>query len=150
MSVSKIAAAVIVLNACGVFEKKRKKKSVWSKQWLRERERWSHLKLLHHLRENNEEDYKNYLRMGESEFNYLLELVTPLISKTDTKLRAPISAEHRLVATLRYLATGRSLEDLKFSCAISPQALGKIIPETCRAIYEVLKNEFIKVRLQIN
>jgi hypothetical protein len=49
-------------------------------------------------------------------------------------MRDAISAEERLVTTLRFLATGRSYEDLKFSCVISPQLLGKIIPETCRAI----------------
>jgi len=51
----------------------------------------------------------------------------------------------RLVATLRFLATGRSYEDLKFSYAISAQALGKIILETCCAIYEVLRQKYLKV-----
>lgn len=50
-------------------------------------------------------------------------------------MRQAISAEERLIVTVRYLATGRSLEDLKFSAVISPQALGVIIPETCKAIY---------------
>ena len=50
-------------------------------------------------------------------------------------MRNAISAEERLVATLRYLATGCSYEDIKFRTGISPQALGKIIPETCEAIY---------------
>jgi len=27
-----------------------------------------------------------------------------------------------------------------------PQALDKIIPETCKAIYEALKHEYLKVR----
>jgi len=43
------------------------------------------------------------------------------------------------------LATGRSYKDLKFSAAISPQALGLIIPENCAAIYEVLKKDYLKV-----
>jgi len=41
--------------------------------------------------------------------------------------------------------TGRSYEDLKFSAGISPQALGVIIPETCVAMYEVLKKDYLKV-----
>jgi hypothetical protein len=44
-------------------------------------------------------------------------------------MRNSIIAEERLTATLRYLATGNSYEDLKFSTGISPQSLGKIIPE---------------------
>jgi hypothetical protein len=83
--------------------------------------------------------------MSEVEFDYLLSLVRPLISKQDTWMRKSISAESRLAVTLRFLATGSFLEDLEFSAAIYAQALGKIIPETCRAIYTVLKDEYLKV-----
>jgi hypothetical protein len=60
-------------------------------------------------------------------------------------MRQAITPHERLTATLRFLATGISYEDLKFSTIMSPQALGKIIPETCRAIYKVLK-EYYKAR----
>lgn len=53
-------------------------------------------------------------------------------------MREAVSAEERLIATLRYLAVGNSYEDLKFTTAISPQLLGRIIPETCTAIYFIL------------
>jgi hypothetical protein len=46
-----------------------------------------------------------------------------------------ISPHERLTVTLRFLATGRSHEDLKFRTLISAQSLGHIIPETCEAIY---------------
>jgi hypothetical protein len=42
-------------------------------------------------------------------------------------MREAITPSERLTATLRYLATGRTLEDLKFSTPIS-QALGRVIP----------------------
>lgn len=48
------------------------------------------------------------------------------------------------------MATGRNYEDLKFSTIISPQALGKIIPETCAAIYSVLREEYLKVSKNCN
>ena len=57
-----------------------------------------------------------------------------------------ITPHERRAATLRFLATGMSYENLKFSTIKSSQALGKIIPETCHAIYEVLK-EYYKVRV---
>ena len=44
--------------------------------------------------------------MSKQEFDNLLMLVEPLISKQHTKLREPVSAEERLMITLRYLATG--------------------------------------------
>ena len=61
-------------------------------------------------------------------------------------MRQAVIPYKKLTATLRFLATGRSYEDLKFSTIMSPQALGKIIPETCCAIYKVLK-EYYKVRI---
>lgn len=84
----------------------------------------------------DDDDFKNYLRMDNSTFMLLLEKVGPYICKEDTVMRDCVTAEQRLVATLRFLATGRSYEDLKFSCKISPQLLGKVIPETCRVIYQ--------------
>lgn len=62
-------------------------------------------------------------------------------------MRECISPEERLVATLRFLATGRNYEDLKFTTRIAAQTLGGIIPETCQIIYENLKDEYMKVGL---
>jgi hypothetical protein len=59
-------------------------------------------------------------------------------------MRRAITHE-RLRVTVRFLATGRSYEDLEFSAAISPQALEVIIPETRAALYEVLKKDCLKV-----
>jgi len=123
------------------FQNKRK----WSKQWLLKRRKYSHMNLLRELQSNEPLDYKNYLRMENHTFFELLNLVRPYIEKKNTVMREIISAEERLVATLRFLSTGRSYEDLKYSCAVSAQALGKIIPETCWAIYQVLRKEYLKV-----
>lgn len=38
-----------------------------------------------------------------------------------------------------------SYEDIKYSFAISAQALGQIIPEICEALCKELKNEYFKV-----
>jgi len=54
----------------------------------------------------------------------LLTKVLPCIQKK-THLREAISPKRRLIATMRYLATGRSFEDMKFSMRISPQSIGK-------------------------
>jgi hypothetical protein len=94
----------------------------------------------------NPEDYKNYLRISHENIQYLIAKVKPLIVKQDTVMRNDITPETRIAATLRFLATGRSFEDLKFATIISPQALGKIIPEMCTAIHEALKHEYLKVR----
>ena len=85
------------------------------------------------------------MRTDETTFEELLALVDPIIRRQDTYMRQSITSRERLAVTLRFLATGRSYEDIKFSTMISPQSLGAIIPETCDAIYTVLKDEYLKV-----
>ena len=114
-------------------------KKIWVKKWRLERDRYGHMPLLRELRDNDPEDYKNYLRMDKIIFQYILNLVSPYIAKQNTVIRPCITAEEHLAATLRFLATGRSLQDLKFSTCISASALCHIIPETCWAIYTALK-----------
>jgi hypothetical protein len=108
MSSSKqVAAAVIILNECGMFGRKRKnrkRRKMWSKTWL----------LLNFIKNDSPEDYKNYLRMSDENVQYLIAKVKPLIAKQDTVMRNAVTPEARITATLRILATGRSFENLKF------------------------------------
>lgn len=67
--VRKVAAAVIVLDN----ENQKKKRKYWGKSWLEEREKYRHINLIKELRENNPDDFKNYLRMSNSVFDILLE-----------------------------------------------------------------------------
>lgn len=78
-------------------------------------------------------DFNNYLRMNENTYLHLLSLVTPLIEKQNTVMRNALSPHERLTLTLRFLATGRTYECLKYSTNISPQSLSTIIPETCES-----------------
>jgi hypothetical protein len=103
------------------------------------------MRLLREFQENNPDDFKNCLRMLETAFSELLTAVTPYIVKQDTAMRPAISPKERLTATLRFLATGRQLEDLKFCTGISPQSLGKIVPETCSAVFHTLRGQYLKV-----
>lgn len=123
--------------------KKSKKRKQWCKKWLQRRSQSSDISLLKELSEEPL-DFLNYLRMTETVYQKLLSLVFPLIKKKDSVMRTAISPHERLTATLRFLATGRSYECLKFSTRISPQSLGKIIPETCNALYKVLR-KYIQV-----
>jgi hypothetical protein len=60
-------------------------------------------------------------------------------------MRDAVSAEEKLTVTLRYLATGNSYQELKFSTAISPQLLSTIVPETRAAVCEELAGKYTKV-----
>lgn len=123
---------------------KRHHRCKWSKKWFLRRSIHSHVNLIEDLREDPE-DWRGYLRMNETAYNELLRLVTPIIKKEDTVMRQSISPHERLTCTLRFLATGRSYRYLRFSAVISHQALSKIIPDSCKAIYHVLQKEYTKV-----
>lgn len=142
-----IAVAVALTD---VAKKKKRQKRIWVKQWLRERNKYTVVNLLQELKVHEPNDFKNYLRMNDMLFNNLLGIIKSKIEKKNTVMRDAVSAEERLIVTLRYLATGNSYEDLKFSTAISPQLIGKIIPETCQAIYEGLVNEYMQVRFYVS
>lgn len=126
----------------------KRNRSVWIKEWLRKRANFTHTNLLQELT-IYPIDFRNYLRMDEDTYLQLLNTVSPLITKEDTKFRTAISPHERLTATLCYLARGRTYEDLKFVTCISPQSLRVIIPETCRAIFQCLAKDYMRVSWMI-
>lgn len=133
-----VAAAV-----CISLKRQKKPKRKWMKGWLKQRNTFTHTNLLSEL-SLEPTDWRNFLRMDEQTYFKLLGLVTPIIKKQDTNMRQAITAHERLCATLRFLASGTTYENLKFETAISAQCLGTIIPETCKAIITVLKS-YMKV-----
>ena len=88
--------------------------------------------------------FSRYMRMSPESFDHLLSLVSPLISKHTTKLREPISAAERLALTLRFLASGNSQQSMSFSYRVGRQTVSSIIKETCRAIWQVLNEKYLR------
>jgi len=123
---------------------KRKLRSKWAKDWPLKRNNVTHINLLKELKLEPGVWY-NYLRTDSEAYLELLQKVTPRTRKCDSVMRRAVTPHERLSVTLRFLAIGRSYEDLKFSVAISPQAFVVIIPEICAAISEVLKKDYLKV-----
>lgn len=142
-----LAAYVLESSDDDDFEETtRRKRSVWRKNWLGHRDEHGFCaKLLPELREEEPELFRNFVRMTTDQFDHLLRLVKPHIEKTDTNMRASISAEARLVLTLRYLATGECFNSLRFLFRISQPAVSCIIPDVLDAIYKALVANFIKV-----
>jgi len=97
MSSSKqVAAAVIILDECGVCGRKRKsrkRRELWAKKWLLGRDRFTHFNLWNFIRNDSPEDYKNYLRMPDENVQYLIAKVKPLIAKHDTVMRNAVTPE---------------------------------------------------------
>lgn len=128
---------------------KRSARSVWVRQWLERRPiDGAYAKLLQELRLGDKGEkllYHRFLRMSYGNFEYLLDLVTPLIEKKDTHFRDAISAGERLALTLHYLATGQSFRSLQYLFRIPQCTISIIVPEVLGAIWTVLKGEYMKV-----
>ena len=77
------------------------------RSWLARREKESvYHRLLKELSVDDHETLKNWFRLDKNQYHRLLELVTPLIAKSDTRMRKAVTEGERLTLTLRYLATG--------------------------------------------
>ena len=76
-----------------------------------------------------------------ADFEYLLQLIGPSISKQTTHLRRTISAKERLAVTLRFLASGDSYQSLSYLFKISPQLISTIVIEVCEALKKALHDQ---------
>ena len=93
-------------------------------------------------RENNRFTFFKYTRMSPERFDHLLSLIRQKIEK-EYKVRLPISAEERLAATLRYLASGDSKQSISYQYKMGKSTINGIIDEVCDAIWESLA-DFVK------
>lgn len=83
------------------------------------------------------EKFENYIRMSASQFEELLCLIGPHITKKNV-VRKPISATARLVMTLRYLATGDCITSISYQYLVGVATTANIIAETCQVIWNCL------------
>ena len=82
--------------------------------------------------------------MSPEKFDHLLSLVTPLISKKDTKFRKSMPSNERLALTLRPLASGELQILLSFQFLLGRATVSKIISDRCEAIYQVLSEKYLR------
>jgi hypothetical protein len=63
--------------------------------------------LLKELNAEDPETFRQYHRLDIGACEEILNMVSPIILKTDTVMRTSISPGERLAITLRFLATGK-------------------------------------------
>ena len=84
-----------------------------------------------------------FTQLSPTIFEKLLRLVAPLILKSNKK-REAISPAERLSVALRYLSTGDSDQTIAFSYRLGHSTVNKIIPETCKAIWNALSPVYVQ------
>ena len=119
------SASFIVMRSL-LKKKSRRKRRWWMTSVFRSRDRYSGSDLLCDLRVENLH-FRTFCRMSYSDFDALINLVGPRISKKDTSFRKAIPVAERLAVTLRFLASGDSLASLSCLFRMSKQSISTII-----------------------
>ena len=70
----------------------------------------AHNSLVPDLLTSDKSSFRNFFRMDDESFRLLITSVSPKLTKSNTIMRQSVSANERLSVTLRYLATGYSLQ----------------------------------------
>ncbi|KAF4115237.1 hypothetical protein G5714_002726 [Onychostoma macrolepis] len=141
-----LALKVICAMICSEKPPKRKeKKRKWVKDWISTRGQQGLSVLQRELEMNDKTGFRELLRMTAEDFDFLLGKVKHLITKQDTKMRLAIPPGERMSLTLRFLATGESFKSLRFHYRVGTSTISQIVVETCAALYQVLKEDFLKV-----
>jgi len=141
---------IIILIATELTKKllkKRKKikRRIWVRSWISRRDSLgASSRLLTEMRDEDINGYRNFLRMLPQKFDELLSKIASAIQKESTHMREAIAARVKLEITLRYLATGDSLQTLSALYRVGRSTICQFIPEVCSAICMALK-EYIQV-----
>ncbi|XP_065305170.1 putative nuclease HARBI1 [Dermacentor albipictus] len=94
--------------------------------------------LVQELRNSDPEYHFKYFRMTKASFDKLLSLVYRRLVHPPTH-RRPISPAERLAVTLRFLATGGSMEDIALSYRMHASTVANVLKETLPAIWDCLR-----------
>ena len=134
------AAAVIIHASLQSARKQQRKRREWMSQLFKRRE----LEGGGLMADLSLTQFQNFCRMTLTDFENLLKLIEPQISKRNTTFRQCIPARTRLAVTLRYLATGDSFISLSYLFKISKQSVSRSVFDVCTNIIKALNN-YVKV-----
>ena len=74
--------------------------------------------------------------MEESQFEYIVEALTPIILKEDTYKRECIKPYEMVSLALRYLASGKTLRSLEFQLRIGKKTISQIVTDVTGKFYQ--------------
>jgi hypothetical protein len=137
MDVAHTALALVLLDEDEIQNQK-EEREYWVRPWLDNRKQFGTYHSLFQELKKDEKAFKEFIRMDESQFEFLVERLTQKIIKEDTTMRQCIKPHEMVCLTLRYLASGESFRSLEFQFRIGRKTVSKIVYDVCRAIFETL------------
>ncbi|XP_068210301.1 putative nuclease HARBI1 [Palaemon carinicauda] len=127
----------------------RRQRLMWMHEWLSEdrRLRLGHYSifLVRELRTEDVSSFQNYLILTPEIFDEVLERITPAIERQDRTFRSALPPGLKLSLTLRHLATEDNYSSLSYAFRCSKTAISTMVPQVCKAIVEVYKDEVFTV-----
>ena len=141
-----MTATVAVAVALEDSPPPRKKRRVWVWPYLQRKAQYGHYDtLMDELYDDNPELYRNYIRMDRQQFMDIVELISPIIERKNTRWRPAIDPRARLAITLRFLATGDSYKSLQYAFRVAHNTISGIVPDTCNAIITAMAPEHLQL-----
>ncbi|XP_064081894.1 uncharacterized protein LOC135198255 [Macrobrachium nipponense] len=74
----------------------------------------------------------------------MVERLTPMLKKKDTKMQPAQEVGLKLAVTLRHLASGNDYTSLQYSFRVSKSSICRIIPLVCQTNIDTYKTEVMK------
>ncbi|KAM9330606.1 uncharacterized protein PAF06_015843 [Gastrophryne carolinensis] len=124
-------------------QKRKRRRRYWVHPLISQRLSIGHFSLLFRDLRKDPDKFFSYTRMSVETFDALLDVLRPRLMRMTTNMRKSITPEERLIVTLRYLATGESFASLRVLFLMGTTTIGKILKETCQAIYEDMKGSMM-------
>ena len=132
------------LKAADRKKRLRAKRRFWARSWLiRRPEYGQYEKLMAELVAEDQEGFRNFLRVDHDLFQEILAKVGPRIERQDTFMRKAMEPGLRLAITLRFLATGDSYKSIEYGFRVANNTISSLVPETCEAIIAEYGDEYV-------
>ncbi|KAM4049212.1 uncharacterized protein ACNLHF_007297 [Anomaloglossus baeobatrachus] len=121
--------------------RRRRRQAMTKKMWVHPlvmaREEKGHFASLYRDLRRYPDKFMSFCRLPINSFDHLLAIVKTDLTYKDTVMRRSISAEERLLITLRFLATGESFGNLQFR--VGKSTISEIVRCTCNVIWQKLQ-----------
>ena len=91
---------------------------------------------------------KNSCKWLQKNFEEIFQLIKNDIRKENTKMREPIPPRLKLTATMCFLSVEESYNSFQFQFRIHNSPFSLFVPEIFQAIFNRLKEKYMKVTIQ--
>jgi len=108
----------------------RSRRTVSIRPWLERRLQYGqYSKLLQELKIEDENSFRNFLRIDPRMFHELHQRLQPRLLRKDTWFRKSLDPWLKLAVTLRYLASGDNYHSLMYAFRVAHNSISLFIPE---------------------